>query len=71
MDPWAERADEDDLYDWENEPTIDQIKELQSKIESWDPVSDIGHIHRNRLALILSSYLQSLNLERNEEWMRL
>ena len=73
MDPWAERVDEDDLYDWENEPTIDQIKELQSKIESWDPVSDIGHIHRNRLAHIalISSVAQLRAQRRMDEALEL
>ena len=31
-----DRVTDDDLYDWENEATIDHIKELQSKLESWD-----------------------------------
>jgi len=69
MDPWADRVDEDDLYDWENESTIDQIKELQSKIESWDPVSEIGHIHRNRLAhnALISSVAQLRAQRRMDE----
>jgi len=50
MDPWSGVVDEDDLYDWEHEPCIDLIKELQSRLKSWDPTSEIGHSHKDRLA---------------------
>ena len=73
LDPWADRVTDDDLYDWENEATIDHIKELQSKLESWDPVSEIGHVHRNRLAHIalISSVAQLRAQRRSEEALQL
>lgn len=73
LDPWAERVTEDDLYDWENEATIDHIKELQSKLESWDPISEIGHVHRNRLAHIalISSVAQLRAQRRSDEALQL
>jgi len=73
LDPWADRVTDDDLYDWENEPTIDHIKELQSKLESWDPMSEIGHVHRNRLAHIalISSVAQLRAQRRSDEALQL
>ena len=73
LDPWADRVTDDDLYDWENEATIDHIKELQSKLESWDPISEIGHVHRNRLAHIalISSVAQLRAQRRSEEALQL
>ena len=73
LDPWAERVSDDDLYDWENEATIDHIKELQSKLESWDPISEIGHVHRNRLAHIalISSVAQLRAQRRSDEALQL
>ena len=73
LDPWADRVTDDDLYDWENEATIDHIKELQSKLESWDPISEIGHVHRNRLAHIalISSVAQMRAQRRSAEALQL
>ncbi len=73
LDPWADRVTDDDLYDWENEATIDHIKELQSKLESWDPISEIGHVHRNRLAHIalISSVAQMRAQRRSDEALQL
>ena len=73
LDPWADRVTDDDLYDWENEATIDHIKELQSKLESWDPISEIGHVHRNRLAHIalISSVAQMRAQRRSDEALEL
>ena len=68
FDPWNGAVDEDDLYDWEHESCIDMMKELQSRLISWDPCSDIGHSHRGRLAHVgLISSVAMLRAQRRSD----
>ena len=51
LDPWTGRIGNDDLYDWENNSTIDHLKDLQKRLKSWSPDSSLGAAHRDRLSL--------------------
>ncbi len=51
LDPWTGRVDNDDLYDWENNSTIDHLKDLQKRLKSWSPDTSLGDAHRDRLSL--------------------
>ena len=51
LDPWAGRVESDDLYDWENNSTIDHLRDLQKRLKSWSPDSSLGAAHRDRLSL--------------------
>jgi hypothetical protein len=68
FDPWNGAVEEDDLYDWEHESGIDLIKELQSRLSSWDPTSEIGHSHKGRLAHVgLISSVAMLRAQRRSD----
>ena len=51
LDPWTGRVDKDDLYDWENNSTIDHLREMQKRLKSWTPDSGLGQAHSDRLSL--------------------
>ncbi len=51
LDPWAGRVSNDDLYDWENNSTIDHLRDMQRRLKSWSPDSTIGSAHSDRLSL--------------------
>ena len=51
LDPWTGRVATDDLYDWENNSTIDHLREMQKRLKSWAPDSSIGDAHSDRLSL--------------------
>jgi len=51
LDPWAGRVSADDLYDWENNSTIDHLREMQKRLKSWSPDTTIGTAHSDRLSL--------------------
>ena len=51
LDPWAGRGAPDDLYDCENNSTIDHLREMQKRLNSWAPDSSIGDAHSDRLSL--------------------
>ena len=69
LDPWAGRVDSDDLYDWENNSTIDHLKDLQKRLKSWLPDSTVGATHNDRLSLHaqLSSVAMLRAQRRSEE----
>ena len=69
LDPWAGRVDSDDLYDWENNSTIDHLKDLQKRLKSWLPDSTVGDAHNDRLSLHaqLSSVAMLRAQRRSEE----
>ena len=46
LDPWTGRVDKDDLYDWENNSTIDHLREMQKRLKSWTPDSGLGQAHQ-------------------------
>jgi len=51
LDPWAGRVTNDDLHDWENNSTVDHLRDLQRRLKSWSPDSTIGSAHSDRLSL--------------------
>jgi hypothetical protein len=51
MDPWTGRVNLDDLYDWENISTVDHLRDLQKRFQSWSPESVVGESHGDRLSL--------------------
>ena len=69
LDPWFGRVDNDDLYDWENNSTIDHLKDLQKRLKSWSPDSSLGSAHSDRLSLHaqLSSVAMLRAQRRSEE----
>ena len=52
LDPWHGRVDEDDLWDWENNSTIDHLQDVMKILESWDPNPDTMNRHDDRLTRI-------------------
>ena len=50
LDPWHGRVDEDDLWDWENNSTIDHLQDIMKMLESWDPNPDTMNRHDDRLS---------------------
>ncbi|MGB1579003.1 MAG: tetratricopeptide repeat protein [Candidatus Poseidoniaceae archaeon] len=52
LDPWHGRVDEDDLWDWENNSTIDHLQDMMKMLESWDPNPDTMNRHDDRLSRI-------------------
>ena len=51
LDPWAGRVGSDDLYDWENNSTIDHLRDMQKRLRSWSPDTTLGSAHTDRLSL--------------------
>ena len=46
FDPWNGSVDEDDLWDWENNPCIDHLNDLMRMLRSWSPQPVDGALHR-------------------------
>ena len=51
LDPWAGRVSPDDLWEWENNSTVDHLREMQKRLKSWSPDSTLGSAHTDRLSL--------------------
>ncbi|DAC15192.1 MAG TPA: tetratricopeptide repeat protein, partial [Candidatus Poseidoniaceae archaeon] len=52
LDPWHGRVDEDDIWDWENNSTIDHLQDMMKMLEYWDPNPDTMNRHEDRLSRI-------------------
>lgn len=52
LDPWHGRVDEDDIWDWENNSTIDHLQDVMKMLEHWDPNPDTMNRHEDRLSRI-------------------
>ena len=50
LDPWHGRVNEDDLWDFENNPTIDHLRMIMQTLESWVPVEENLSLDRSVLA---------------------
>lgn len=50
LDPWRGQVTPDDLYDWENISTIDNLRWLDERLSSWDPTSNVLELHDDRLS---------------------
>lgn len=51
FDPWNGSVDEDDIWDWENNPCIDHLNDLMRMIRSWSPQPAEGALHKDSLTL--------------------
>lgn len=52
LDPWNGRVDEDDIWDWENNSTIDHLQDMMKMLQSWDPNPEQMSNHDDRLSLV-------------------
>ena len=50
LDPWHGQVNEDDLWDFENNPTIDHLRMIMQTLESWVPVEENLSLDRSVLA---------------------
>lgn len=69
MDPWNGTVDEDDIWDWENNSTIDHLNEQMRMLRYWTPKhAEDSVVHSDRLSMIgkLSS-VASLRMQRRHE----
>ena len=51
LDPWNGNIDEDDLWDWENNPCIDHLYNMMRMLRDWSPVPPDLNIHHDSLTL--------------------
>ena len=51
FDPWNGSVDEDDLWDWENNPCIDHLNDLMRMMRSWSPQPTDGALHKDSLTV--------------------
>ena len=51
FDPWNGSVDEDDLWDWENNPCIDHLNDLMRMMRSWSPQPADGVMHTDNLTV--------------------
>ncbi len=51
LDPWHGTVDEDDLWDWENNSTIDHLNDMMSMIREWLPEPSEMNIHNDNLSI--------------------
>ena len=49
MDPWYGAVDEDDLWDWENNPCIDHLHNMMRMLRDWSPLPSDDFIHHDSL----------------------
>ena len=51
FDPWNGSVDEDDLWDWENNPCIDHLNDLMRMLRSWSPQPVDGALHKDNISI--------------------
>lgn len=51
FDPWNGSVNEDDLWDWENNPCIDHLNDLMRMIRSWSPQPAESALHKDSLTV--------------------
>lgn len=51
FDPWNGSVDEDDLWDWENNPCIDHLNDLMRMMRSWSPQPDESALHKDSITV--------------------
>ena len=51
FDPWNGSVDEDDLWDWENNPCIDHLNDLMRMMRAWSPQPADGAMHKDSLTV--------------------
>ena len=52
MDPWNGNVSEDDIWDWENNPTMDHVKFLNQRFRTWKADEDEMSAHSDRLTSV-------------------
>lgn len=52
LDPWHGSVTEDDLWDWENNSTIDHLQMLQNMMRYWSPQPKDMMVHNDRISLV-------------------
>jgi len=52
MDPWQGKIDNDDLWDWEANPVIDNVRDLVDRLTYWSPKSRNPSANKDRLTLL-------------------
>ena len=69
IDPWHGSVDEDDLWDWENNSTIDHLNEKMRMLRYWSPTfSKEATQHKDRISLVSSiSNVATLRMQRKHE----
>ena len=50
LDPWNGTVTDDDLWDWENNSTIDYLQILQSMMKTWKPQPNDMMLHSDKLS---------------------
>ena len=50
LDPWNGTVTDDDLWDWENNSTIDYLQILQSMMKTWKPQPNDTMLHSDKLS---------------------
>ncbi len=51
FDPYNGSVDEDDLWDWENNPCIDHLNDLMKMLRSWNPQPVDGIMHKDKISI--------------------
>ena len=69
LDPWHGSVDEDDLWDWENNSTIDHLNEKMRMLRYWAPSFSKEAIqHKDRISLVSNiSNVATLRMQRRHE----
>ena len=69
LDPWHGSVDEDDLWDWENNSTIDHLNEKMRMLRYWSPsYSKEAPQHTDKISLVSSiSNIATLRMQRRHE----
>ena len=69
FDPWNGSVDEDDLWDWENNSTIDHLNEKMRMLRYWSPsYSKEAPQHTDKISLVSSiSNIATLRMQRRHE----
>ena len=50
LDPWNGAVTEDDIWDWENNSTIDYLQKLQTMMKTWKPRPAEMMLHNDKLS---------------------
>ena len=51
FDPYNGAVDEDDLWDWENNPCIDHLNDLMKMLRSWSPQPTDSIMHKDNISI--------------------
>ena len=51
FDPYNGSVDEDDLWDWENNPCIDHLNDLMKMLRAWSPQPTDSIMHKDNISL--------------------